>query len=258
VSESWTEQQEDHALGLVELHQASMLRKLESVKGLLVDAGFVCDGPTILDSGIESNYVSLVVVGHSGQRWDEEKSIDISYEVAFQCEYEGPAEATGLNFSCSVVESGGRIVGGLTPFNYTDQVWVDMGDEDAVRERWQLLDSADEACIVDLIERHVMHEPGRHLSFYRVRQVSDHWEVRARHPEAKQAIWGWAGSGGPEVELYGDGETDDWGECRWMLSPEAVASLRRGAVMSLTQPRRFETTDFEKLCFRELLGHLPG
>jgi hypothetical protein len=33
------------------------------------------------------------------------------------------------NFVLDIVEEGGRIVGGITPYNYSDDVWVDYSDD---------------------------------------------------------------------------------------------------------------------------------
>lgn len=43
----------------------------------------------------------------------------------------------GLNFSLSVVGSGGEVVGGFTPHNYTPRVWVDVHDVEAIEARWE-------------------------------------------------------------------------------------------------------------------------
>lgn len=58
----------------------------------------------------------------------------------------------GMNWSLDIVETGGRILGGLSPYNYTDLVWVDARDEDAVSDRLQLLLDADVSAIPDLCE----------------------------------------------------------------------------------------------------------
>lgn len=64
----------------------------------------------------------------------------------------GDDPPNGINFSLSIVEYGGRILGGMTPFNYTDAVWVDARDAEAVEERWQYFEDADLSELAGLVE----------------------------------------------------------------------------------------------------------
>ena len=64
---------------------------------------------------------------------------------------EGGADDFGLNFSLDIQGDGGLIIGGLTPYNYTERVWVDARDDLAVAERWQMLEDADLTTIPSLI-----------------------------------------------------------------------------------------------------------
>jgi hypothetical protein len=57
----------------------------------------------------------------------------------------------GMSFGLDIVAEGGRILGGLRPFNYTNQCWVDARNEAAVAERWSLLEKADIGGIRGLI-----------------------------------------------------------------------------------------------------------
>lgn len=72
--------------------------------------------------------------------WDKD-AIDISVEIAEASEYgDEDHDGYGLNFALDIVEYGGRILGGLTPYNYTDECWVDARDSEAVEARWKLLE----------------------------------------------------------------------------------------------------------------------
>ena len=42
-----------------------------------------------------------------------------------------------------MVGESGRVHGGLTPFNYSPQVWVDPTDDAAVEERFSIIEGAD-------------------------------------------------------------------------------------------------------------------
>jgi hypothetical protein len=60
----------------------------------------------------------------------------------------------GLTFRLDVVEYGGRIICGYTPYNYTEKCWVDANDAEAVKTRWN-----------ELIPEGNQHvDPGEHLA----------------------------------------------------------------------------------------------
>jgi len=63
--------------------------------------------------------------------------VGVSFSIMDSESYDG--EVGGLNFSIDMVEWGGRILGGCTPYNFTPQVWVDMKDDKAIQERFDLL-----------------------------------------------------------------------------------------------------------------------
>lgn len=65
-------------------------------------------------------------------------------------------EKDGINFMLDAVEYGGRIIGGLCPYNYTEDIWVSRRDPEAVAERWRLFeDWCDPDTIVDSIVKAV-------------------------------------------------------------------------------------------------------
>lgn len=80
----------------------------------------------------------------------DENCIDIRLEIAEARDYDGDEDCFGINFGIDIVEWGGRILGGLSPYNYTDECWVDARDEDAVEERFAILEQADITGIPDL------------------------------------------------------------------------------------------------------------
>lgn len=63
--------------------------------------------------------------------------VDITVEIAESVQYDGTLD--GVNFGLNIVEEGGLILGGLTPYNYTDKVWVDVDNANALESRWNLL-----------------------------------------------------------------------------------------------------------------------
>ena len=84
---------------------------------------------------------------------DAEIGVDVSITTLESEVNDG--EENGLNFSLDVVGWGGTMIGGMTPFNYSDRVWVARDDADAVEERWNLFQGAfDPSAVIDSIEGH--------------------------------------------------------------------------------------------------------
>ena len=81
-----------------------------------------------------------------------EGDVDITFEICESEEYDGTEN--GVNFAVQVVTVGGSIIGGVTPYNYTDDCWVDVNDSEAVAERFGLLAQLDPGGMVCLLEDH--------------------------------------------------------------------------------------------------------
>lgn len=64
------------------------------------------------------------------------EAFDITLRLDDSNEYEG--EPGGYTFSFSLVAYGGRILGGLSPYNYTPKVWCTTFKD--IAERFQILD----------------------------------------------------------------------------------------------------------------------
>ena len=68
----------------------------------------------------------------------DDDMLDVTLKLDEQAQYEG--EGDGLTFSLDMVWWGGEIAGGMAPYNYTDECWVDSSDEAAVAERYRFFD----------------------------------------------------------------------------------------------------------------------
>jgi hypothetical protein len=79
-----------------------------------------------------------------------EGSFDFTFELVEQRANEG--EGAGINWSLDITKYGGELVGGLSPFNYTDEVWVDSSDAEAVEARFILIESAEAHDLVTLLD----------------------------------------------------------------------------------------------------------
>ncbi len=123
---------------------------MERIADVLREEGYLVGGPEFWD-GDDYRWVLLVHVdGDSDKLGDED--VDISFKLCESEEYDGTPG--GVNFALDIVQVGGRIIGGLTPFNYTERCWVPRNDSEAVEERFRIMEQADEGDIPALIERH--------------------------------------------------------------------------------------------------------
>jgi hypothetical protein len=127
-----------------EKYEHRILAVLNRIAETLREAGYGVDEP--VDMSCDEYWWSLLVHGDS-----DEDTIDISFKICESEQYDG--EEGGVNFALDIVEMGGRILGGLCPFNYTDRCWVDRSDEEAVEERFAIFEEANPDDIVPILER---------------------------------------------------------------------------------------------------------
>jgi hypothetical protein len=68
----------------------------------------------------------------------EEDRIDVTLHVCESNSSDG--SKGGVTFRIDAVDYGGELVGGFSPYNYTEEVWVPRRDEQAVEERFKLFE----------------------------------------------------------------------------------------------------------------------
>lgn len=123
---------------------------LTQVREEALERGYQCDEPFEM-SDDETRWTMLVMP--AGSTYDDEDGVDVSITILESEHRDG--EENGLNFGLDVVSYGGEIIGGMTPFNYSPQVWVERDNPEAVEERWELFSNAfDASPVVDSIEGH--------------------------------------------------------------------------------------------------------
>jgi hypothetical protein len=133
-------------------YEPDALALLERIKEVVTDNGFFAGEPTPMFS---DDIVWLLPVRRTEEPVDDDRlaerdAIDVTVNLCEQRQFEG-GEGFGINFSIDLVEYGGRVLGGLSPYNYTPDVWVDGRDDKAVRERWEILAEAEIDKIPDLL-----------------------------------------------------------------------------------------------------------
>lgn len=92
-----------------------------------------------------------VLVRPAGSNPGDDVGVDVSITILESEECDG--SEGGCNFGLDLVEYGGIVVGGMVPFNFTEQVWIPREDADAVRARWAIFDDGFSAsAVMDRIE----------------------------------------------------------------------------------------------------------
>jgi hypothetical protein len=78
-----------------------------------------------------------------------EDAIDISMTLIEECHRDGGEG--GVSFSSDLVEVGGRILGGMCPYNYTEMLWIPADEADLIEKRFRFFEQADPASAVALV-----------------------------------------------------------------------------------------------------------
>lgn len=105
--------------------------------------------PTMMGEAYDMNadgleyWTGVGFVGDDGQQI-EEFGIDVRFQLVDAYDYDGfePGDPEwGVNVSVDVTGYQGEMLGGLTPYNYTEKVWT--SDEDELQERLNFLDPSE-------------------------------------------------------------------------------------------------------------------
>ena len=120
---------------------------LQKLADALAEAGHLVDAPAEMHCDDFRWGFAIHVDGDVEELAEED--IDVTLQICDSEDYDGTDE--GIAFRVDAVEVGGSIVGGFAPYNYTDRCWVDPNDEDAVEERFTLIEEADPASFVEMI-----------------------------------------------------------------------------------------------------------
>ena len=140
------------ATGINKKYKARIKRILCNIRDACKANGLRPDAePSDMSDGFRYNLV--VRRPHSAGADYADDDYDVTFEINESEECDGTDD--GVNFAVNVVQIGGVIVGGLSPFNYTDQCWVSRKDPAAIEERFQILEDADASEVVTLIKRHI-------------------------------------------------------------------------------------------------------
>ena len=113
-------------------------------------------GPVRDMHGDEFIWSVLIFPYHGNQ----EDGVDVTLTVVDQAFIEGEdpdSDIFGVTFSLDIHGWGGRLVGGLQPYNFTEDWVVDARDPEAVERRFRLIeDNADPVDVVDLVNNWII------------------------------------------------------------------------------------------------------
>jgi hypothetical protein len=128
----------EYATAIYERFKGRMEAYLAETAKLFREQGWNATDPMDM-SGDDYEWAILVApAGHDPLKSD--RSIAVEFEVCEAMEYDG---TPGVSFKIDLIGSGGYIVGGLAPYNYTDECWVPMDDEAAIETRFLICEQSD-------------------------------------------------------------------------------------------------------------------
>ncbi len=120
---------------------------LQQLALILAERGWATDGPIDISA---DNYEYTLMVWVTGAVGKSTDAVAVNVSIEEERDHDG-GEGFGMNFCLQVFAPDGRVLGELQPHNYSDQVWVDARDEEAVKARWEEFIGADASQLPDLI-----------------------------------------------------------------------------------------------------------
>lgn len=122
---------------------------LKSIGKELATSGYVCGKPE--DQSDENPCWALFVQNEQEAKGDDGEGVDIRFEILISEDTDG--KPNGVAFSIGITSTQGNIIGGMTPGNYSKDLWVDRKDTDAIEARFELFEQADSGEIVYLLDK---------------------------------------------------------------------------------------------------------
>lgn len=141
---------EDVARPIINAYRDRFKAILDKIREQLI-GDYIVDLPTECD---DDDYRWMLLVKTHSEESSEphEKDVDISVEmVEASSSGDDCFDEQGVTFRIDIVECSGLIIGGLCPFNYSENCWVDGRDMSQVEERFKLLEQANFSSIPALV-----------------------------------------------------------------------------------------------------------
>lgn len=140
---------------LIELVKARYEERIQAIlkkaAEVCAEEGIVCDKVFAFDGDEYSWVLPTWRSQHDKDTDNNNNRVDIQFEIAEAKAYnDDPLD--GINFALNITEWGGRMLGGMTPHNYTDQCWVPAHVDKAVNDRFLLIEEADLSTLPNLVK----------------------------------------------------------------------------------------------------------
>lgn len=116
-----------------ETYREAFRAKLSEIAGDFTEDGWTVDGEPF-DSSDEEYEMGISLSSYG-------RSADVRITLVESLCRSGSLE--GVAFSLDLGAQCGHVIGGLTPFNYSEDLWIPVGDREGIAERWQIIADTD-------------------------------------------------------------------------------------------------------------------
>lgn len=117
-------------------YEERIVKVLERIQSVINDNDMHTDAVTEMSG--DEYWWSLCVWPAEDKEADQ--MVEVALKITESIEYDGSED--GVSFAIDIVGNGGEMIGGLSPYNYTEQCWVNCEDEKAVEERFKLIEAS--------------------------------------------------------------------------------------------------------------------
>jgi len=107
-----------------------------------------------VDEMHDDEYCWGMLISKTDENPSELNEDDIDIKLTILESEHNDGEEEGMSFSLEAVTVGGSQVARLCPYNYTEKVWVPRANAKAVEERFNIIQQADVAELVYIINHH--------------------------------------------------------------------------------------------------------
>jgi hypothetical protein len=83
---------------------------------------------------------------------NQDASIDISFTITESAVRDGSDE--GIAFMLDIVAYGGEMLGGFSPYNYTEELWIPLDNADAVETRFAMFEEINIDSILEAVNEY--------------------------------------------------------------------------------------------------------
>jgi hypothetical protein len=141
------------------MFEKRIVKIMEKIRKVVTDAGYYCTEISLIDGDYYSWYFICHTLGKPETNdLDDDMDIDFQFIITESEYWDGTTG--GVSFKIDINTVGGQMLGGFTPFNYSDNVWVSRSNKSAIRERFKLMEEASIDGIPAMLHEHVSEHKG--------------------------------------------------------------------------------------------------